>query len=324
MNSELRRAPRRAARPRARAVSLPPPDRDAGPDERAHHAAAEGVGLQPGDEHAVGRRAPRSNACSSRIVVAPARGLQKRREVVQAEQRLRGVVHRVDVERGRDARACAAAGADPAPPRRPRCGTRSAARTPRSARRTRRGELRRATLTSDSSPAMPLSRRARALGPARTGRPPRSGRFRMRSCASVRSTCATWPVACTPTSVRPATVSVRRIAGAAEDVASAVLELALHGAQPRLTRPPGERGAVVGDVETDAPRGRRSTSLGLAAVHAPSLGWTAESAEMSSITREATADASTTTSEAASRGSKARTKNGQEERQEEAHPRRSA
>ena len=51
-------------------------------------------------------------------------------------------------------------------------------------------------------------------------------------------------------------------------------------------------------------------SLGLAAVHAPSLGWTAESAEMSSITREAAADASTTTSEAASSGQKVRTKSG--------------
>ena len=204
MNSELRRAASRSSTARS-AVSFAAADGHARADQGAHHAAAERVGLQPGDEHAVAVALPgeRLQLADRRRALAR---LAERGEVVQAEQRLRGVVHRADVERrGMPERVQAAArvlgglgvrdAVLVAAPDRGEAGVEAVGANSDDA-----------TLISDSSPAMPFSRRARALGPAGPGRPPRSGRFRMRSCASVRSTCATWPVACTPTSVRPATV----------------------------------------------------------------------------------------------------------------------
>ena len=67
-----------------------------------------------------------------------------------------------------------------------------------------------------------------------------------------RSTCATCPRACTPASVRPATVS--RGGRRAQQHAERLLEHALHGAQLALARPAGEVGAVVGEVEPDPAR----------------------------------------------------------------------
>ena len=66
--------------------------------------------------------------------------------------------------------------------------------------------------------------------------------------ASSRSTCATWPRACTPASVRPAQVS----GGGGrqpQDGGDGRLDLALHRAQPRLRGPAVEPGAVIGEVE---------------------------------------------------------------------------
>jgi hypothetical protein len=55
-------------------------------------------------------------------------------------------------------------------------------------------------------------------------------------------------VACTPASVRPATVSAT--AGVRSTVLKAESELALDRPQPRLRRPPGEPAAVVPEVES--------------------------------------------------------------------------
>ena len=97
----------------------------------------------------------------------------------------------------------------------------------------RRGDgATRFTRTSDSSPAMPLRRawRAQVAAPLRCGR----ASLQLRG---VRSTCATWPIACTPTSVRPATTSRGARAAAAEDRGERLLELALHGAHGRAGAP---------------------------------------------------------------------------------------
>ena len=65
------------------------------------------------------------------------------------------------------------------------------------------------------------------------------------------SQCATWPVACTPASVRPATV---RSTGHAQHHGQRLLQVALDGALAGLPGPAVQRRAVVGDAR------RRRTS----------------------------------------------------------------
>ena len=66
-------------------------------------------------------------------------------------------------------------------------------------------------------------------------------------------TLATWPDACTPASVRPATVTS---AGSRSSVAQGVPQDALDGAEPGLGGPAREPRAVVLQVEAEDPPAR--------------------------------------------------------------------
>ncbi len=97
-------------------------------------------------------------------------------------------------------------------------------------RRNRRGRPR------PRSPRSPTARSRSGAGRAR-----RAARHRARSSPPD-------PRRGRPASVRPATVSETR---SPQDPLQRRLQLALHGAQPRLRRPAGERRPVVGDREAD-------------------------------------------------------------------------
>ena len=189
MNSELRRASSRSATARW-AVNFAPPTLTQAPTSartmlRQNASACSRAISTPSASRS------QVNSCSSRIVVAPSRGLQN---VAKSCSPSRAC-----------AATCIAATSSAAGChsvcRRRRGSCAASASAMRYSYRRQTAEKRAsnpsgansddATLISDSSPAMPFRRRARALGPAGPGRPPRSGRFRMRSCASVRSTCAT-------------------------------------------------------------------------------------------------------------------------------------
>ena len=108
---------------------------------------------------------------------------------------------------------------------------------------TRGGPARaRRTTTSDGEDAAAADSRASGPG-ARSDRPGRSAH-----AVGSRSTCTTWPRACTPASVRPATVR-RTGSGLRSTGGEGRRQLALDRAQPRLGGPAGEAGAVVGEVE---------------------------------------------------------------------------
>ena len=92
------------------------------------------------------------------------------------------------------------------------------------------------------------SRRPPARSPARARRRG-STPLRDSAVAGSPSWLATWPRACTPRSVRPATV---RTASRAQHGRQRVLERLLHGPQPGLARPARELRAVVLDQEAGA------------------------------------------------------------------------
>ena len=101
----------------------------------------------------------------------------------------------------------------------------------------------------------PGARAGRRAGCRRRGGPARPAARRSatgRRLDDLRSTsrCTTWPRACTPASVRPATVT--RTPLEAQGGGQRRLELALDRAQPRLGGPAGEVGAVVGTVDPQA------------------------------------------------------------------------
>ena len=173
-----------------------------------------------------------------RPLAAPAEG----GEVVLAEQARR---RPRSSPRGRAAAARPPPGRGPAGPRPGagrRSGRRSDARARRSARRTRPAPRRRAcTRTSGVEHAVEPPGQGCDRGVA----PPADGRRDQVRPRRRRGPPA--PRACTPVSVRPATVSVRAL-GPQHRVERA-LHVALHRAQARLPGPAVEPGTVVGEIE---------------------------------------------------------------------------
>ena len=161
-----------------------------------------------------------------RALAAPA----ERGEVVQPDQPGRGRRHRRLVQRARP-------GQHLAPPQRVHAGRRVA--DPVLVAPPQCGEPgveRRAAPRRSAHPDVGrqhAGQPARQLGPAVPGRSP----------------CATWPVACTPASVRPATVSAT--AGSRSTGPAPSSSVVLHGAPPGLAGPAGEVRPVVGNVEAD-------------------------------------------------------------------------
>ena len=206
---------------------------------------AEGVGDDAPLDQAGGGRASTSSSSSVRTVVAPSRRLQKAAKSCSPSRCCGAGVHRVDVERPAPTRARGAGSAGRPGRGGRRCDRRSAARAPRSGRRTRaRPPTARRMRTSPSR--MPLSRRTSAcrrqgpssVPPRRRRRPgrrrsARPARARARRCRSDRR--------------RP-----RAPIGSRSAMASASSSVALDGPQTRLGRPAVEVGAVVGEVEPDA------------------------------------------------------------------------
>ena len=192
-------------------VDIEPPlaHGDAGADERAHHAVAERVGPDVGDEHAVGVAVPvelEQRADRRRLLARLAVG----GEVVQPDEPAGRGIHRSRIERRRARSSCGAARAG----RSPSCvGDAVLVATPH--RREAGVEALRgravARSTIDVGVRADHTRDARARV-RRRGSVPRVARTRpsraRRACwSSSRSTCATCPVAWTPASVRPATTS---------------------------------------------------------------------------------------------------------------------
>ena len=186
-----------------------------------------------------------SRRCSSRIVVAPSRRLQNAAKSCSPSRPRRT---RRSRRRGRAGAArprVAGAQRLGAVRRRSRPGSGSAGAAPRTARRTASG-------TGADRPHPDV-------GGQQPGQP--RGQPRRRPESAGRSACATWPVACTPASVRPATVSRD---GLPQHHRQGVGQHAADGAPARLRRPAGEVRAVVGDVQPDpgrtsgrTPRARR-------------------------------------------------------------------
>ena len=134
-----------------------------------------------------------------------------------------------------------------------RSGRRSAARAPRTGRRSPAGP--RATRrTRTSGGRMPFSRRARAAGGGAPDRPAEVARV-------VRGDVEVHHLA---TRVDPgvgAPGAGHRDGGHPQRRGQRRLELALHGAQPRLGRPAVEVGTVIGEVDPD-PHGAHPASRG--------------------------------------------------------------
>ena len=180
------------------------------------------------------------------MVVAPSPLPAERREVVLAQQVLRSGVHRVEVERMRPAEHVAALQrvhelrlvGDPvgvAPPHRGEPGVEAGRSL---------GDAVDADVGTEDAvepAAYGVERRLVAA--------PRGGGHQV---VASRSTWATWPRACTPVSVRPATVSAA--ARRAQHRVDRLLEVSLNGAQPGLLGPAVEAGAVVGEVDSQPHR----------------------------------------------------------------------
>ena len=204
-----------------------PADLEHRPDEDPHLVAHEAGGLDPELEHVVADASTHSAAVmlrSKQHVLGL--GRRERREVVLPGQQRGAGVERLAVERVRPVERAAAL------ERRQRVARVEAVAV--GARRWRRGGRR-------SRPARARSR-ARAR---RGGRLP----FHAPSGSGSPAWLATWPSACTPASVRPATVSS---AGSPRTVASTSSSTPCTVRWPGLARPAREPRAVVLDEELRA------------------------------------------------------------------------
>ena len=163
------------------------------------------------------------------------------------------IVLYVERRRGRSSSDAARAGRSPTRGR--RCGTRSGARRPRSARRTRRARARRAVhdhvgVRADDARDARGERGDRGVGCRCVVRRADAARRAARRCVVVEvdvRDLSAWR------GRRRRCAPRRRGAGRRRgSAAERVLEGALHGAQPGLARPAAEVRAVIGDVEPDA------------------------------------------------------------------------
>ena len=184
-----------------------------------------------------------SSASSVRIVVAPSRRRQKAAKSCSPSSSAGGQRHRVGVERRAASRRCrpgaAAAGPDG--------GVGQPVDVVRGASAPNRASK------SGWRLGRPRAPRCRAAARRAAGAP--AGRRCSSQSARGTSQCATWPVACTPASVRPATVSST---GTAQHRGQRLLQVALDRALAGLARPAVQRRAVVADrqTKTDEPAHR--------------------------------------------------------------------
>ena len=186
-----------------------------------------------------------SSRCSSRIVVAPSRRLQNAQKSCSPNNKPSGSVHRANVQRTRPGKSVQ-------PPQRMRAKV--SIRNPVLVVPPQRGE------PSVKRPGHHPSSKHPNIGGQRPSQPLRAAQRHPQQTG--RSAWATCPEACTPASVRPATVSDTSSRNTIDSVSSRTPQTV----RPRrLPSPAGELGAVVPQVEahTNKPAAPGTGSDGL-------------------------------------------------------------